>query len=46
MAEFYLNVGDEVVQERLVTAAAIDAFAEVSGDLVCIGEHVLKWVVA
>ena len=32
MAEFYLNVGDEVVQERLVTAAAIDAFAEVSGD--------------
>jgi len=32
MAEFYLNVGDEVVQERLVTAAAIDAFADVSGD--------------
>jgi 3-hydroxybutyryl-CoA dehydratase len=32
MADFYLNVGDEVVQERLVTAAAIDAFAEVSGD--------------
>lgn len=32
MADFYLNVGDEVVQEHLVTAAAIDAFAEVSGD--------------
>jgi 3-hydroxybutyryl-CoA dehydratase len=32
MANFYLNVGDQVVQERLVTAAAIDAFAEVSGD--------------
>jgi 3-hydroxybutyryl-CoA dehydratase len=32
MADFYMNVGDEVVQERLVTAAAIDAFAEVSGD--------------
>jgi 3-hydroxybutyryl-CoA dehydratase len=32
MGDFYLNVGDEVVQERLVTAAAIDAFADVSGD--------------
>jgi 3-hydroxybutyryl-CoA dehydratase len=32
MGDFYLNVGDEVVQERLVTAAVIDAFADVSGD--------------
>ena len=32
MKDFYLNVGDEVVQERLVTGAAIDAFADVSGD--------------
>jgi acyl dehydratase len=32
MTDFYLNVGDEVVQERLVTGAAIDAFADVSGD--------------
>lgn len=32
MEDFYLNVGDEVVQERLVTGAAIDAFADVSGD--------------
>ena len=32
MSEFYLKVGDEVVQERLVTGAAISAFAEVSGD--------------
>src|ERR1700720_643631 len=32
MGDFYLSVGDEVVQERLVTAAAIDAFADVSGD--------------
>jgi 3-hydroxybutyryl-CoA dehydratase len=32
MTDFYLSVGDEVVQERLVTGAAIDAFADVSGD--------------
>ena len=32
MTDFYLNVGDEVVQERLVTGAAIDFFADVSGD--------------
>jgi 3-hydroxybutyryl-CoA dehydratase len=32
VTEFYLKIGDEVVQERLVTAAAIDAFADVSGD--------------
>lgn len=32
MTDFYLNVGDEVVQERLVTGAAIDSFADVSGD--------------
>lgn len=32
MTEFYLKVGDEVVQERLITGAAISAFAEVSGD--------------
>jgi acyl dehydratase len=32
LADFYLNVGDEVVQERLVTGAAVDAFADVSGD--------------
>jgi acyl dehydratase len=32
MAEFYLNVGDEVVQERVVTDDAIRSFAAVSGD--------------
>jgi 3-hydroxybutyryl-CoA dehydratase len=32
MTDFYLSIGDEVVQERLVTRAVIDAFAEVSGD--------------
>jgi acyl dehydratase len=32
MTDFYLNVGDEIVQERLITGAAIDAFADVSGD--------------
>jgi 3-hydroxybutyryl-CoA dehydratase len=32
MTDFYLKVGDEVVLERLVTAADIDAFADVSGD--------------
>jgi hypothetical protein len=32
MTEFYLSVGDEVVQERFVTGAVIDAFADVSGD--------------
>ena len=32
MTDFYLKIGDEVVQERLVTTAAIDAFADVSGD--------------
>ena len=32
LTDFYLNVGDEVVQERWVTGAAIDAFADVNGD--------------
>jgi 3-hydroxybutyryl-CoA dehydratase len=32
VVEFYLKVGDEVVQERSVSGAAIDAFADVSGD--------------
>jgi 3-hydroxybutyryl-CoA dehydratase len=30
--DFYLTVGDAVVQERLVTEAAVAAFAEISGD--------------
>jgi 3-hydroxybutyryl-CoA dehydratase len=32
MMEFYLKVGDEVIQDRQVSAAAIAAFADVSGD--------------
>jgi 3-hydroxybutyryl-CoA dehydratase len=32
VTEFYLKVGDEVVQERLISGAAIEAFANVSGD--------------
>jgi 3-hydroxybutyryl-CoA dehydratase len=32
MPDFYLRVGDAVVQERLVTESAVAAFAEISGD--------------
>ena len=32
MTGFYLAVGDAVEQERDVTAAAVEAFAEISGD--------------